>query len=85
MALNIKNDEAEALAREISARTGESITAAVTEALRERAARLKAPSDPRQAAIARIQARVRARLGRDRDPRPVDDILGYDEHGTFDA
>ena len=36
MTLNIKNDEADRLARELAALTGETVTAAVTEALRER-------------------------------------------------
>ena len=36
MSLSIKNEEADQLARELAALTGESVTAAVTEALRER-------------------------------------------------
>lgn len=36
MSLNIKNPEAHRLARELAALTGESVTAAVIEALRER-------------------------------------------------
>jgi antitoxin VapB len=36
MAMNIKNPEAERLARELAKRTGESLTVAVTVALRER-------------------------------------------------
>jgi antitoxin VapB len=36
MSLNIKNDEADRLARELAALTGETVTAAVTQALRER-------------------------------------------------
>jgi antitoxin VapB len=36
MTLNIKNDEADQLARELAALTGETVTAAVTEAVRER-------------------------------------------------
>ncbi len=41
MSLNIKNDEAERLARELAAMTGESVTGAVTVALRERLTRLR--------------------------------------------
>jgi antitoxin VapB len=41
MALNIKNPEAHRLARELAALTGESMTAAVTEAVRERLARVR--------------------------------------------
>ena len=36
MALNLKNEETERLARELAARTGESLTVAVTVALQER-------------------------------------------------
>ena len=44
MSLNIKNEEAHRLARAISERTGESMTAVVTGALRERLERLEGPS-----------------------------------------
>jgi antitoxin VapB len=40
MSLNIKDPEAHELARKLAARTGETMTRAVTEALRERLARL---------------------------------------------
>jgi antitoxin VapB len=42
MALNIKNREAEELAHQLAAATGESLTGAVTAALRERLARVTA-------------------------------------------
>jgi antitoxin VapB len=41
MSMNIKNEEAYRLARELARLTGESLTGAVTEALRERLARLR--------------------------------------------
>jgi len=41
MSLNIKNEEAHRLAQELAQLTGESMTAAVTEALRERVARVR--------------------------------------------
>ena len=41
MSLNIKNREAHRLAQELAALTGESMTAAVTKALRERVDRLR--------------------------------------------
>lgn len=40
MSLNIKSDEAHRLAREVAARTGETMTEAVTAALKERLERL---------------------------------------------
>ena len=41
MTMNIKNEEAYRLAKELAGLTGESLTRAVTEALRERLARLR--------------------------------------------
>ena len=41
MGLNIKNDEAHLLARELAKLTGESLTAAVTAAVRERLDRIR--------------------------------------------
>ena len=41
MSLNIKNEDAHRLARELAALTGESMTVAVTEALRERIERVR--------------------------------------------
>jgi antitoxin VapB len=41
MALNIKSEEAQRLAKELSRLTGESMTAAVTEAVRERLDRVR--------------------------------------------
>ena len=41
MAINIKNDETHKLAQKLSKLTGESMTAAITEALRERLERLR--------------------------------------------
>ena len=41
MAINIKNDETHKLAQELAKLTGESMTAAITEAVRERLERLR--------------------------------------------
>ena len=41
MSLNIKNEETHRMAQELAALTGESITTAVSEAVRERLTRLK--------------------------------------------
>jgi antitoxin VapB len=43
MSLNIKNEEAHALAVRVARMTGESLTEAVTTALRERLARIEGP------------------------------------------
>ncbi len=57
MALNIKNPEAEALAHELAAATGESLTGAVTAALRDRLARVRASDE---AAAGERSERLRA-------------------------
>ena len=49
MSLNIKNPEAHRLARELAEATGESMTSAVTEALRERLERVRGEEPPRLA------------------------------------
>lgn len=70
MALSIKTDEADRLARELSRLTGETMTAAVTKALAERLQRERAA----RAAEADLPARVRAFAARIRpnyDTRPV--------------
>ena len=83
MALNIRDLEAQRLARELADATGETMTGAVITALRERLERL----------------RVRQKVGRSEragrlmehgkrfsalpvlDPRSPDEIIGYDEAG----
>jgi antitoxin VapB len=81
MSLNIKNPEAHRLARAVASRTGDSLTGAVTEALRQRLASLeRARPDPDiLSAIADVQRFV-ATLP-DRDSRSAEEILGYDEAG----
>ena len=81
MALSIKNQEAERLAHLVAKETGETLTAAIEQALRERLERLRR----RQRApvlierLLEIANRVAAlpRL----DNRTPDEILGYDENG----
>lgn len=81
MALNIKSAEAHRLARELATRTGESLTEAVTEAIRHRLSLLEpvGQGDLLEAEVAGIQAFV-ASLP-DRDTRSPEEILGFDEHG----
>ena len=81
MALNIKNPETHRLAKELAERTGESLTKAVTVALRERLSGLRRQEKPGglMAAVAEIQEFVGALP--DRDCRSADEILGYDDHG----
>jgi antitoxin VapB len=81
MAMSIKNVEVERLAREVSSKTGESITAAIQRALEERLERLKRQ---RRGEIVLSQLEeILHRVDQLRvlDPRTPDQILGYDEHG----
>lgn len=81
MALNIKDPDTDRLVRSLADATGESITAAVAIAVRERLDRLqgrRAGADLDDA-IAEIALRCAALPELDR--RSADDILGYDEHG----
>lgn len=80
MALSIKNPEVERLARELAAKTGESITDAVMVALRDRMDR--ETSSARDRRIERLLeiGREGARLPKLGD-RTADEIIGYDEHG----
>ena len=80
MALNIRNAEAERLAAELAKQTGETKTEAVTQALRDRLARVR--RRPRQHLADELEqiAEHCAKLPV-LDPRPADQILGYDENG----
>ena len=81
MAVSIKNEETERLARELAKRTGVSITEAITTALREQLAR---EEGKRSALRVRDELLV---IGRrcaalpDVDTRSPEEILGYDEIG----
>ena len=81
MALSIKHPEADQLARELAAETGESLTDAVIAALRERLERQRGQRGRRRLRedIARIQQRYQQLPIR--DARSADDILGYDDLG----
>ncbi len=81
MALSIKHDEADRLARELAQLTGETLTEAVVVALRERLERQRARQDrtPLSERAMAIGRRFRARP--QRDTRSDEAILGYDERG----
>jgi antitoxin VapB len=81
MALNIKDDGADRLARELAAETGETITTAVTVAVRERLERLRGavPRERRQQELTRIAKRSAQRQVQDR--RSAEEILGYGAAG----
>lgn len=81
MALNIKHPDADRLARALAAHTGESLTDAVLNALRERLAReeskRRAPSLRQELEAIRKRCSALPVL----DARTPEEILGYDEHG----
>lgn len=82
MALSIKNDETERLARQVARETGESLTEAIQKALQERWERLKARRRSQVLAgqVEDLLRRVDALPNL--DSQPEDEILGYDEHGA---
>ncbi len=84
MSLNIKSEEAEELARSLSRETGESLTRAITVALRERLERVRSAGD--QETSRRI-SRLRA-IAEDAGQRWAPEYRGadhadllYDENG----
>ena len=82
MALNIKNEETCNLARELAELTGETMTGAITVALRDRLERERQQRsvEARLDAIHAIQDRVAQLL--EGGPHPIDHAeLLYDEHG----
>jgi len=81
MALSIKTDEADALARALAAATNESLTQAVTVALRERLERVRDAQQPTlHAKLTDLAADYAA--AQVADPRTPDEIIGYDAAGA---
>lgn len=80
MALSIKNDDADRLARQLAATTGESLTDAVLLALRERLQREEAK---RRVGVGDRLRRLAAEVAELPvvDDRAAEEILGYDERG----
>ncbi|MCZ0733054.1 type II toxin-antitoxin system VapB family antitoxin [Phreatobacter sp. AB_2022a] len=68
--MSIKTEEADRLARELSRLTGEAMTDAITQAMRERLERLRAEKEVQADYVSRMKAFVRARSHR-YDRRPV--------------
>lgn len=82
MAINIRHPEVEELVEALAALTGETKTEAVRRALRDRLTRLRRERSKRRLAdeldgIAQECAGLPVR-----DPRPADEILGYDDNGV---
>ena len=80
MALSIKTDEADRLARELAGLTHESLTDAVTIALRERLERVQ--RERRRDLEGRLRRLIDEYQALEvQDSRTDDEIIGYDEHG----
>ena len=78
--LNIKSEDAHRLASELAALTGESLTAAVTAALRERLERERRERDieTRRRRLTELATEIRAHM---REPVSSDHSWLYDENG----
>ncbi len=83
MANSIKNDRVEELARKVAAETGESLTDAVIHSLEERLERLERYRTAPALAETLMAIGRRCSALPDLDTRFSDEILGYDEKGTF--
>ena len=81
MALNIRNRETEELAQELASLTGETKTEAVRRALRDQLVRLQRERKGRRLADELDEIALRCASLPVLDPRPADEILGYDENG----
>ena len=81
MSLNIKNEETHRMARELANLTGESMTAAVNEAIRERLERVRAnPSDGLAVRLMKIARECGPRWKEPYRSMDHGDLL-YDEKG----
>ena len=81
MALNIKSDMADGLARDLARRRGQSITDAVIGALKESLAREAARPYARTLAEDIREIGCRCAALPDIDTRSPEEIIGFDEHG----
>ena len=81
MSLNIKDPEADTLARKLAQATGETITEAVTVAVKERLERLQAGRRPRRLADELDEIALRCASLPVLDERSEEEILAYDANG----
>ena len=81
MALSIRNPQAEKLAREVAAESGESLTEAIIHALEERLRHLRGCHTATDVAGEIMKISLRCRALPEMDRRGADEILDYDEQG----
>ena len=84
MALNIKNPRTEQLAKQVAKEAGETLTQAVTRALEERLERLSGSRKTPDLLEALLDISKRCSQLPDIDSRSADEILGYNEEGSFE-
>ena len=86
MAVLIKDEEADHLIRELAQRTGETITDAVKQSVRERLQRVPPSEDE----VARRKRRLKELLAyfdslpRQNEHLTDDEVIGYNDEGHFD-
>jgi antitoxin VapB len=83
MPLNIKNHEADELARQLAKKRGQSITEVVIYALREQLRREEGRSSVPNLAEQLMEIGRHCASLPDLDNRAADEILGYNEHGVW--
>ncbi|MFZ0807701.1 MAG: type II toxin-antitoxin system VapB family antitoxin [Candidatus Sulfotelmatobacter sp.] len=82
MSLNIKNEKTHKQARELARLTGENMTVAVSEAIRERLERVRGSTkEDMVERILKIGRECAAHLNKSRKSMTIDDL--YDEKGVF--
>lgn len=82
MTISIKDPEADRLARELSAVTGESITTAVATAVRERLERVRCVAGTRDLVSDLLAIADRCAALPVLDNRPTEQTIGYDADGV---
>jgi len=83
MALSIKNPQAEKLAREVAAESGETMTQALIHALEEHLERLRGQRTVSDTVEEIMAISRRCSELPNLDQRSLEEILGYGEDGTF--
>lgn len=82
MALSIKDEEADRLARRVASLTGETLTQAVISSLRQRLEREERAREDDDVTIDYImEIAHHCATSPELDPRSADEIIGYDENG----
>jgi len=81
VALSIKDQETDRLARELSAATGETLTGAINTALRERLDRVRSRARGHDLVAELTTIALRTAAMPTLDDRSAEEILGYDDRG----